>query len=521
MALTKAHNRMIEGAAVNVKDFGAVGDGVTDDTAAIQAAINHASNNNIGVVFVPSGKYLVTTIYITYDAILNPNFSTSLAGSGRIELRGEGYLAEDLAKSYATLTEFTGTIIEGTDTTKSTIVLSTSSQGSSPYPVRSQRLNNMTIVNNSTEYCVENNSAPEMSKVDDVTVVQKNASGGGFLWKSSWYTLMKNVLAVTITGVTSSSSGIILASAAFAGLYTFEQCYFKRFDTGVNITTPLNSTEYTFRSCSFEANVSYGLHIQNSCKNVNIEDCYFEFNGINHIRVALPSANYISNLKVTGCFFYGGVTAGEAPSGSMIYLDSVQAASIDNAHFMRPWTTLINNTYDASSLTGRNTVISNVTVDYSGVSYGGTTIDCITTNSQSGVPALIGCELPSTSVFTPIASPYYATELSGNRISRMRFAFSAVKTITLNSPNTTDSLGVNSEPYRIYTVTSTGCAIKPPSNLSGDTFYIANSPSSTQTLTIFKVGSGAIGALSAGEAAIVVHDPNSGEVTAFKTTFLA
>ena len=29
MALTKAHNRMIEGAAVNVKDFGAVGDGTT------------------------------------------------------------------------------------------------------------------------------------------------------------------------------------------------------------------------------------------------------------------------------------------------------------------------------------------------------------------------------------------------------------------------------------------------------------------------------------------------------------
>lgn len=39
MALTKVYNRMIEGSAVNVKDFGAVGDGVTDDTAAITNAI--------------------------------------------------------------------------------------------------------------------------------------------------------------------------------------------------------------------------------------------------------------------------------------------------------------------------------------------------------------------------------------------------------------------------------------------------------------------------------------------------
>lgn len=57
MALTKAHNRMIEGAAVNVKDFGAVGDGTTDDTAAIQAAID-ASNH----IFIPDGHYLVSGV---------------------------------------------------------------------------------------------------------------------------------------------------------------------------------------------------------------------------------------------------------------------------------------------------------------------------------------------------------------------------------------------------------------------------------------------------------------------------
>jgi polygalacturonase len=44
---------------VSVKDFGAVGDGVTDDTAAIQAALNGISS---GVVFIPGGLYNVTSL---------------------------------------------------------------------------------------------------------------------------------------------------------------------------------------------------------------------------------------------------------------------------------------------------------------------------------------------------------------------------------------------------------------------------------------------------------------------------
>lgn len=69
MALTKAHNRMIEGAAVNVKDFGAKGDGVTDDTAAIQAAIDSVNAAGGGRIYLPSGTYLVSSIITTYKYI--------------------------------------------------------------------------------------------------------------------------------------------------------------------------------------------------------------------------------------------------------------------------------------------------------------------------------------------------------------------------------------------------------------------------------------------------------------------
>lgn len=45
---------------VNVKDHGAVGDGVTDDTAAIQEAIDSLSGDP-GVIYLPSGTYLVAS----------------------------------------------------------------------------------------------------------------------------------------------------------------------------------------------------------------------------------------------------------------------------------------------------------------------------------------------------------------------------------------------------------------------------------------------------------------------------
>ena len=45
--------------AASVKDFGAVGDGVTNDTAAVQAAIDEAGRAGGGRVSMPSGVYLV------------------------------------------------------------------------------------------------------------------------------------------------------------------------------------------------------------------------------------------------------------------------------------------------------------------------------------------------------------------------------------------------------------------------------------------------------------------------------
>jgi hypothetical protein len=59
MALTKVSYSMITGAPVSVLDFGAVGDGVANDTVAIQAAIDSCLASG-ATMYVPAGKYRLT-----------------------------------------------------------------------------------------------------------------------------------------------------------------------------------------------------------------------------------------------------------------------------------------------------------------------------------------------------------------------------------------------------------------------------------------------------------------------------
>ena len=65
------HQKLQE--SVSVKDFGAVGDGVTDDTLAIQAAIDSLA----GTIYFPDGTY------ITSATLVMDNNNQTLQGSGR------------------------------------------------------------------------------------------------------------------------------------------------------------------------------------------------------------------------------------------------------------------------------------------------------------------------------------------------------------------------------------------------------------------------------------------------------
>ena len=62
---------LVLAATLSVADFGAKGDGLTKDTAAIQSAIDAAAKEGGGEVVFPSGTYLSGSIYLKDDITLN------------------------------------------------------------------------------------------------------------------------------------------------------------------------------------------------------------------------------------------------------------------------------------------------------------------------------------------------------------------------------------------------------------------------------------------------------------------
>jgi polygalacturonase len=89
----------------NVKDFGAIGDGTTKDTVAIQNAIDTCSKNGGGKVIVEPGIYLSDSLYLKDNVELYLSANAKIQGSDLPDdyddFRAPGFLHEHCAENTA------------------------------------------------------------------------------------------------------------------------------------------------------------------------------------------------------------------------------------------------------------------------------------------------------------------------------------------------------------------------------------------------------------------------------------
>lgn len=246
---TGAINRAINlkfAESVSVKDFGAVGDGLTDDTSAVQAAINYAQTSKLQLN-IPNGTYKTTsTLTITTDNV-------SIVGNGLATIR---YYGTGTALLIGVAPNVNGTFIYNT------------------------RIENLNI------------------EVDDTTsvIMQVWHSNGGYfknmylygnrgasnkgLWVNGGiYTIYEQI---NIVGYGQTNDGTnYLNYGLFAGLgylndsittTTFRKCYFHYCDIGVHM---LYSVAY--EDCIFEAN-TIGTDLVGGAGTAIFNRCWWEAN---------------------------------------------------------------------------------------------------------------------------------------------------------------------------------------------------------------------------------------------------
>jgi hypothetical protein len=253
---------------ISITDFGATGDGVTDDTAAFTAAIAALTRGQ--TLYIPKGTYVVTST-------LTINKSINIVGESKFDsiIYASGFATDE------TILDFTGTT--------------------------SARIQDLRMEN--VSFWSDNNLARGLS----LSWVNKSSFSNlyfynlyrGVFGDNAWSNNWKNVSAFNIT------TELFKNDVECNNLH-FDKVEF-RGSTGISIIG--NTAAIKFTACDFEGITStsgYGCNLApvtgKTISGVVFDGCYFE-----NIRGAAigcngVDANSIRGLVVKGCYFFGGRT---------------------------------------------------------------------------------------------------------------------------------------------------------------------------------------------------------------------
>lgn len=250
--LTKATYSMISGATLNVLDFGAVGDGVADDTAAIQAAIDAALTDN-KAVYIPSGVYSHTGLTISTDQ------------------RPSLHIFGDSAGDYTPAT--TGSILKDVGVGYSLTINTPTPNTHVPFPCR----------------------------IEGLTFLSDGGQDGGIFVVGKSSVCIEHC---TFTNYTkSAAAGVVYSTnGLFEGVQKVSNCYFAGSNVGIYFVTTYANNVFTFDKNTFiglQSGIQFGGGTAVEARNVNIVFNHFE----NVIAYPIHAYGTLWNCLIMGNYF--------------------------------------------------------------------------------------------------------------------------------------------------------------------------------------------------------------------------
>ena len=257
-------NQIKQSNLLNVKAYGAVGDGVTDDTDAINAVIQLVKANNLSGIYFPPGTYLIDgndplDLVYYYDlGGLFIDFPTRLLLHSNAVLKAKtsdkvGYAIINIKNTHDVVIE--GGHIVGERYTHVGVL------GEFGFGITVRNCKNITIKNVQIRECWG----------DGIIV---GAQDGNTL------SFSENIVISDVISKTNRRQGLSVISCKNLFIYDSEfsdsngTAPMSGIDLEANIGYPDNENIY-IKNCLFSGNINFGIVIANTNKNVTIEDCLF------------------------------------------------------------------------------------------------------------------------------------------------------------------------------------------------------------------------------------------------------
>lgn len=291
MALTKATYSMIDGAPSNVLDFGAVGDGVADDTAAIQAALNTGN-----AVYAPTGTYAISaTLRLAADGqIFFGDGTGSTNEPARTILKWIGALGGKMFSISNNTTQnwqnctVRDMFFNGNSLANIAVEAYASAVSGGAWR---NRFINITVSGltgaNNTAFDLGSGAAPDFAHDTEITGCFVIGAARGAYGAGANYRFTNTTFSLCTNAI------VALAGSA----WTFVGCVFSQ--SGAFDFTGSNIQVANFDGCWFEDSVS-GIYQAATAHTCNFSGCFLQTNASNTTQL-MDMGNAAGNFSLKGC----------------------------------------------------------------------------------------------------------------------------------------------------------------------------------------------------------------------------